>query len=219
MTRCLIISDCHGQPHLIENALAHAGYQKGKDRLIFCGDLLDIGPDPLECYTILKEEGAELLWGNHDLAIILRKTIHPQSEYDIPVYEVLISDQASWKVAACQDDVLITHAGLSEYFYQNMFDTDMDRAEQICTELNKMPLDFMWSNESPLWYRPSDMFLPKTDLVQVAGHTPPGYFKRTFRDFYFTDPYCQVGFNKNRYRYALIEDNIVKIFDSNDKNL
>jgi len=216
--RCIIISDVHGQPHLIENVLAHANYQKGQDRLIFAGDLLGIGPDPLECYTLLKEAGAELLWGNHDLTIILRKPIHPQSEYDIPVYEALISDKANWKIAACHDDVLITHAGLSEYFYQNTFELDLTSADQICTELNKIPLIDLWCNESPLWYRPSDMFLPKSNLVQVAGHTPPGYFKRTFRDFYLTDPYCQVGFDKKRYRYVLIEDNIVTIFDSNDSH-
>ena len=53
--KTVILSDCHGQPHLITNVLKHSG---SWDRLIFAGDILDIGPNALECFNILQNNNA-----------------------------------------------------------------------------------------------------------------------------------------------------------------
>jgi calcineurin-like phosphoesterase family protein len=81
--RTIILSDCHGRPDLITNVLDHA---KDWDRAVFLGDILDIGNHPLECIDILLENDINLIWGNHDLAPIINKHIHPVSNYDTEVY-------------------------------------------------------------------------------------------------------------------------------------
>lgn len=208
MTRCIVLADCHGQPHLIKNVLNHSNYTIGQDRLIFAGDFIDIGPFPDTCWNLLREAGVEMLWGNHDAAIVLQKYISPQDPYSFNLYDKLRQSSKDFKAAAVHDNVLITHAGLSSNYFQGETNVDI-----IKETLNKTPLINIWNNDNILWYRPDDI-LPKSDIVQVVGHTPPGYC-RPHKNFHMIDPWCKVGFDKNRYRYAVIENNTVSIFDSN----
>jgi hypothetical protein len=84
--RTIILSDCHGRPDLITNVLDHA---KDWDRAVFLGDILDIGNHPLECIDILLENDINLIWGNHDLAPIINKHIHPVFYYILPYHNYL----------------------------------------------------------------------------------------------------------------------------------
>ncbi len=212
--KTVILSDCHGQPHLITNALKHAG---SWDRLIFAGDILDIGPNALECFDMLQNNNAKLLWGNHDLAVILNKSIWPQSIYDQEARNVIINNKDKFLVATYIDDILITHAGLSEYFYNNCFDNELSVSE-ISDYLNAMSLEVLWQDQSPLWYRPSRYYEPKIGLRQIVGHTPPGWLQYNnirLDNFISVDPYCKERFGPDRYRYVKIENNNIKLFDSN----
>jgi predicted phosphodiesterase len=204
--RCIVLSDVHGQPHLIKNVLKHSDYKIGQDRLVFAGDLLDIGTDPDTCLKLLIEANAEMLWGNHDAAIVLRKYISPQDPYSFSLYEKL-RQATNFKVAAVHDNVLITHAGVSSNYFKEDHDVNI-----IAKALNSTPLIDLWSNDNILWYRPDDI-PPKSNIVQVVGHTPPEYC-RPYENFYMVDPYCKISFNKDRYRYAVIENNNVSIYDS-----
>jgi len=213
--KVIVLSDCHGQPHLVTNVLEHA---KSWDRLIFSGDLLDIGLDPMGCLDVLLENNAELLWGNHDLAPLIGQRIHPASTYGKEIYSKLDSLFDSFKLSTYQDDILISHAGLSQVFYDNHFDTDLNTASEISDYLNDIPLRDHWSDQSILWYRPSEYYAPKVGLRQIAGHTPPGWIDKygpKLINFVSIDPYCEVGFGPDRYRYAVIENQKVKILDSN----
>lgn len=213
--KTVILSDCHGQPHLITNVLEHV---KGWDRLIFLGDILDIGNQALECLDILKENSAELLWGNHDLAVVLDKAIWPQSPYDQEARDAIVSHQKEFKVATYVDDVLLTHAGLSQNFYGRWFENDIKTTKEISNYLNGLNLlSDMWHDQSPIWYRPSKHYLPKVGLRQVVGHTPPGWIEYNglkFDDFISVDPYCKHGFNSKRYRYVIIEEGNIRLVDS-----
>lgn len=143
--RTIVISDCHGSPWLISNALKHSGYQKGIDRLIFAGDFLDIGDSPEACWQLLVEEDAELLWGNHEVAIVLRQYVGPQDPYSWTLRENLIKKQKDFKMATSVDNILITHAGLSEFWgapiQANLQERDLElTAQNFATELNAMPI-------------------------------------------------------------------------------
>jgi predicted phosphodiesterase len=215
--KTIIFSDCHGRPDLITNVLDHAN---DWDRAIFAGDVLDIGTDPLECIDILLENNIELLWGNHDLAPILGKHIHPVSDYDTEVYNKIRSIKHCFRIASYQDDILLTHAGLSQFFYDNYFDIDINNTKEISDYLNHMSLESVWNDQSPIWFRPSKWYDPKVGLRQIAGHTPPDYFKYyniAYPDYYTVDPYSINGFGTDRYRYAVIENSGIQIFDSNPK--
>jgi predicted phosphodiesterase len=213
--RCIVISDCHGSPHLITNALRHSSYNPKSDRLIFAGDIVDIGFDAGKCIDILLKNNAELLWGNHDLAIILNKQISPQNKFDSEIRNRIIKISNLFKVAAMHDEVLITHAGLSQTFYDYYY-----RGGDIVKWLNNniSLKKELWQGDSPLWYRPVTSNKPEA-MPQVAGHTPPGWIERSgfkLNDFYTVDPYCRENFGPDRYRYAIIQDNKVQVIDSND---
>lgn len=64
--RLLFISDMHGCADEFIELLDKAGYDKSKDRLIFCGDAIDRGPKSVECIRLLREMGIESIRGNHD---------------------------------------------------------------------------------------------------------------------------------------------------------
>lgn len=208
--RCIILSDCHGSPHLITNVLKHSNYNINEDRLVFAGDLLDIGTDPQTCLKILRENKAELLWGNHDAAIVLRKFISPQDPYSWELYEKLRTHQDEFKNAAIHDNILITHAGLSSAYFLDEYNVEL-----IAATLNETSLKDLWSNDNILWYRPDDI-KPHPGIIQVVGHTPPIWFRPRL-NFYTVDPFTKVGFDRNRYRYAVIQNGFVEIFDSNIK--
>lgn len=220
--RTIVISDCHGSPWLVSNALKHSEYQKESDRLVFAGDFVDIGDSPEACWKLLVEEGAELLWGNHEVAIVIRQYVGPQDPYSWTLREDLIRKQKDFKIATSADNILITHAGLSEVWgvpiQANLQERGLElTAQNFADVLNANPLPDIWDNTSPLWYRPSKYIEPYPRFVQVCGHTPPESIPEQI-DYYSVDPYSRKGFGKNRYRYALIEDEKVKIFDSNVKD-
>lgn len=227
--RTIVLSDCHGTPDLITNCLEHADYQKGYDRLVFAGDVLDIGFHPMKCIEILLDNNAELLWGNHDLAPIIGKSISYQNPYDVDVYKKMDSLIREFRVATSVGDILITHAGLSHRFYyleSELYLLDFygdNTASIMAKHLNDIDLIFnfelLWQNDSPLWYRPNSANPPLGGLRQICGHTPPSWIEKsgfTSDNFFSVDPYVykKDGQDNNRFRYAVIEDNIISIIDS-----
>jgi len=225
--RAIVIADCHGRPDLITNALEHAKYDGKKDRFIFAGDFLDIGNDPDKCLEILTKNNAEMLWGNHEVSVLLKKPVVPQSvvswEYQ-GVFQHLVRSKA-WKVAAAHAGVLITHAGVSQVYWRALGGYEEMGADYVAHYFNsrfevildvpEIAMDF-WASDSLLWFRP-DLLAPLPGIVQVVGHTPPELIPLKDRDFYISvDPYTTNGFGPDRFRYAIIEDDEVFVFDSNE---
>jgi hypothetical protein len=205
--RAIVISDAHGQPHLITNALEHADYNQKKDRLIFAGDFVDIGSFPQKCLDVLQENRAEMLWGNHELAIILNKHISPQSIESRSLLGPI--SQIPFKVVAIHDDVVITHAGVSIRYktYADDF-----------KKLNDVTLNDLWHDDSPVWFRPGKVPVC-TGIKQVIGHTPFEYIQKYFpetplENVYMIDPYTTKGMGKDRFRYATIKNGDVTVWDS-----
>lgn len=65
MTRTIIIGDVHGCLDEMDELLRIITYTKA-DRLIFAGDLLDRGPDPVGVVRRARELDAESVLGNHE---------------------------------------------------------------------------------------------------------------------------------------------------------
>ena len=214
--KTIIISDCHGQPHLITNALNHAN---NWSRLIFSGDILDIGPDPIMCFDILKENNAELLWGNHDAAAAINRTIWPQNSWEQEAKHVIANHSSFFKISTNVDNILITHAGLSEKFIQDMDINTNYRIPQLVQYLNRLDLETLWCDDSPLWYRPTNKN-PPLHILQIVGHTPPEWIERNGFDsqnLVSVDPYCTKRFGPDRYRYVAIENGNATLYDSNEQ--
>lgn len=64
--RTLVIGDVHGCLPDLKCLLNEAGFRAGKDRLVFCGDLVDRGPDSAGVVRFAREIGAECVLGNHE---------------------------------------------------------------------------------------------------------------------------------------------------------
>jgi len=62
----LILSDIHGNWPALEAVLAA---EPERDGVAFCGDVVDYGPQPVECLRWLGEYGDYIVRGNHDNAL------------------------------------------------------------------------------------------------------------------------------------------------------
>lgn len=66
MGRTIIVGDVHGCIEEFQSLLTLVSFERGKDRLIQVGDLMDRGPDPAGCVRFAREVGAEVIKGNHE---------------------------------------------------------------------------------------------------------------------------------------------------------
>lgn len=66
MTRTIIVGDVHGCLEEFQDLLDLVSYEQGTDRLIQVGDLMDRGPDPAGCVHFARQQGVELVRGNHE---------------------------------------------------------------------------------------------------------------------------------------------------------
>jgi hypothetical protein len=63
--RTIVVGDVHGCKEELEELLLLVQYGEGDD-LLFLGDLLSRGPDPLGVLSIMRRTGARGVLGNHD---------------------------------------------------------------------------------------------------------------------------------------------------------
>jgi len=90
---------------------------------------------------------------------------------------------------------------------------------EIVQHLNKLNLETVWCDDSPLWYRPTNKN-PPLPIMQIVGHTPPEWIEKSGFDsqnLISVDPYCTKGFGLDRYRYVAIENGIAVLYDSNEQ--
>jgi len=246
--RTIVLSDAHGYPELIENALAHSGFRSCVDALVYAGDFVHRGPAAAACVALVEGCGplaasaadpgpgdVIVLWGNHDVAVLLDRFTYPNSPAADDLRPLLRERFASgaWRVAACVGDVLVTHAGVSTEYAADWRECGRDPrrlADRLEVEFRGVIAYLLESrdgrvnppilgNLGPLGYRPSlesaELLLP--GLVQVVGHTPGGgVTARSLRaaGMFMVDPDVLRGLrpeDRGRYRYAVIEDGSVRI--------
>jgi bis(5'-nucleosyl)-tetraphosphatase (symmetrical) len=68
MKRTIAVGDVHGCIWELNELLNTLQYSPSTDRLVFLGDLMDRGPDPVACVRRVRELGAEMTIGNHELS-------------------------------------------------------------------------------------------------------------------------------------------------------
>ena len=230
-----MVSDAHGYPGLIQNALDHGGFRAGVDGFVYAGDLLDRGPDPAGCLELVESYATEVLVGNHELAVLLDFAMCGQDSWSRRFRQFLLDRVLSavqadtWKVATCVEGVLITHGGLSSDYGRLLGDELVKTPARLAERLNRDFLaavrqelqtgewdqDGILGDHGPLWFRPRPYsnLLPLAGIKQVVGHTPP-LPELAALDFHMTDPCAFMGMrDAGRYRYAVIEDGAVRIED------
>lgn len=68
--RDFVVSDLHGYRKQLDKALADVSFNPKKDRLISVGDLIDRGPDSIECLDLLEEPWFWSVMGNHEQLLV-----------------------------------------------------------------------------------------------------------------------------------------------------
>jgi len=240
--RTIIISDAHGYPQLITNALTAAGFVEGRDRFIYAGDIVDRGPDPEACFELVDRLADVALFGNHDIACAFELDITPQDAagraLSARLRERALSATSKWSFAFPVDGILVTHGGVSETWRDTFSDCDCD-VNRLAGALNAAAFQAVqaqsqlmggdWPDgilgfDGPLWFRPIDDGLPLIGVSQVVGHTPIEFLGPNADDslsmFGVTaiDPGAY-RFNHtegpgDHYRCAVVEDGGVRILKS-----
>jgi serine/threonine protein phosphatase 1 len=81
--RDFVVGDMHGCFALFRAALAGAGFRPGKDRVFSVGDLVDRGPQSMECLKLLEKPWFYACKGNHEEML----TAHLERPLSIAAYE------------------------------------------------------------------------------------------------------------------------------------
>jgi len=238
VVRTIIFSDVHGEPDIISAVLAHSEFNPDLDRLIFAGDAIEVGRDSAGALKLLEEVGAEFLVGNHEYAVFADGPLEYQPLE--PAVEATVMNRMArgeWKLAAEVEGVLVTHAGLGDFFADEFecitaagtvadFVDMLNEEFREALEYRSLVLDGVCDANGPLWFRPRDGASPLSGVTQVAGHTPVALLhaegegdRLESAGMYLTDPNVRrwrgQGFPPPvPVRYAVIEDGIVQLVSS-----
>ncbi|MHB1344370.1 MAG: metallophosphoesterase [Thermoleophilia bacterium] len=236
--RTFVISDVHGYPEVIRNAVEHGGFDPACDHLIFAGDVIDRGGGVEDCLELLDRYSATCLLGNHDMAILVGYHIpdqDPENRRFQDLLRALYLDEATprrWQVVASMEGVVISHAGLTAAHDTLLTEDCGSDPANLATLLNdqarravedELATGF-WDKKGvlrrcgPLRFRRFEC--PDARLSerfeQVVGHSPPS--DRLGSHVHMIDPVVhgepRTGLSDpGRYRYAIIQNGAVRVFD------
>lgn len=167
----MIIGDIHGNHKALKKCLSVACATESVTRIVQVGDLGNFvrGSEEADrkCYAICKKYGVEVLWGNHDA--------HHLTGFAglVPHFDPREYIQPS--LFAWVDDILVTHAGVSNYHTNDW----------ISTPANVGVARGGWEKEGGILWRDDREESLSFEFKQIYGHTPRKRFK--FHGKPFTD--------------------------------
>ncbi len=190
MSSILVIPDVHLKPWIFREADKLSG-KHHYDAFVMLGDLVDDwGQETnLALYNETFDEAVsfaashrDTFWcyGNHDVSYLWEAM---ESGYSYFARETVVNRIAELKNALppeyCGfifriDNVLFSHAGLTENFVLKHFGMGGADLDQMLMRINGMGREELWQDESPIWARPQfgETRLFSCGLLQVVGHTP-----------------------------------------------
>ena len=119
-------------------------------------------------------------YGNHDVSYLWEAM---ETGYSYYAYNTVVDRIQDLKNALppenCAfiyrvDNVLFSHAGLTESFVYRHFGEENNDIDSIIWKINQMGEYELWQDDSPIWARPQygEMELYPAGVLQVVGHTP-----------------------------------------------
>jgi len=189
LSRVLVIPDIHLKPWIFDEA--EKVNKDSYDDIVILGDLVDDWGkgNNLDLYRETLDRAVEFgktyeqsLWcyGNHDVSYLWDAM---ESGYSVMARETVIEGitklervvEDRYKFVHRIDNVLFSHAGLTENFVLHSCGYHVKEIEDILASVNRMKKDSLWRNSSPIWARPQQDFyrMFRDDIYyQVVGHTP-----------------------------------------------
>ncbi len=197
--RVLVIPDVHLKPWMFDRAdsLLKQGIA---DKAVCLMDIpddwnqelnLDLYIQTFDRAIRFQKDHPDTLWsyGNHDLCYVWDQRESGFSINALPVVCAKIRelkwslpDSSQLRYIHRIDNVLFLHGGLTDNFVRRYVpDRFYDDTDEVVRKINALGMDEMWSDWSPIWYRPqyehSQLYKPRK-LLQVVGHTPMDYLGR-----------------------------------------
>ena len=190
MSKVLVIPDVHLKPWIFEAAedeLSKGAY----DRVVCLGDLVDdwgqeynlnLYEETLDTVAKFMKRHPDMLfcYGNHDLSYEWEAL---ESGYSPAARNTVLQGLSKLRkslppeniaIIHKVDDVLFSHAGLSQPFVSHFFPDHEGELDSLLERINGLGRSELWNDASPLWARPQDgriEMYPGVTL-QVVGHTP-----------------------------------------------
>ncbi|SEF60198.1 Calcineurin-like phosphoesterase [Butyrivibrio sp. Su6] len=189
MSRVLVIPDVHLKPWIFDEAdkVDKSSYED----IVVLGDLvddwgkgndIDAYEETLKRAAEFGKEHGESLWcyGNHDVSYLWDAM---ESGYSVQARITVIEGitklerilEDRYKFVHRIDNVLFSHAGVTETFVLHSCGYHVKEIEDILAKINRMGKQELWRDSSPIWARPQADFyrMFRDDLFyQVVGHTP-----------------------------------------------
>ena len=191
--KVLVIPDVHLKPWMFDRT--DELLEQGIAEKAVC--LMDIPDDWNQEYNLdlyaqtydrairFQKEHPDTLWcyGNHDLCYVWDQRETGFSIYALQTVTDRIRELKRNLPERSQlayihriDDVLFLHGGLTDGFVRRYVPAGAyNDTDEVIRRINALGMDEMWSDWSPIWYRPqyenSRMYKPRK-LLQVVGHTP-----------------------------------------------
>ncbi len=189
MSRVLVIPDVHLKPWIFDEAekVDKSSYED----IVVLGDLvddwgkgndIDAYEETLKRAAEFGKEHGESLWcyGNHDVSYLWDAM---ESGYSVQARITVIEGitklerilEDRYKFVHRIDNVLFSHAGVTETFVLHSCGYHVKEIEDILAKINRMGKQELWRDSSPIWARPQADFyrMFRDDLLyQVVGHTP-----------------------------------------------
>ena len=189
MSRVLVIPDVHLKPWIFDEA--EKVDKNSYEDVAVLGDLvddwgkgndLDAYEETLKRAAEFGKEHGESLWcyGNHDVSYLWDAM---ESGYSVQARITVIEGitklerilEDRYKFVHRIDNVLFSHAGVTETFVLHSCGYHVKEIEDILAKINRMGKQELWRDSSPIWARPQADFyrMFRDDLFyQVVGHTP-----------------------------------------------
>ena len=191
--KVLVIPDIHLKPWMFDRV--DELLEQGCAEKAVC--LMDIPDDWNQEYNLdlyaqtydrairFQKDHPDTLWcyGNHDLCYVWDQRETGFSIYALQTVTDRIRELKRNLPERSQlayihriDDVLFLHGGLTDGFVRRYVPAGAyNDTDEVIRRINALGMDEMWSDWSPIWYRPqyenSRMYKPRK-LLQVVGHTP-----------------------------------------------
>ena len=182
MSKVLVIPDMHLKSAILDLAEQILARER-IDKIVVLGDLLDDFYTKSEDYDDFwlafmrfysrYKNKIVLLYGNHEAGYLLNRGMSGTTKWG-EKYAAKYAE-LSPKVVHLEDKITFSHAGVFDEFLRMKDLADLPVATAI-EEINALPLQNLWFDESPLWARPQYRFLHNSGewlgCTQVIGHTP-----------------------------------------------
>ena len=190
MSKVFVVPDVHLKPWIFEKAsklISNGKY----DTVVILGDLVDdwFQEKNIDLYNetfdaaiafVMKHRNTVWCYGNHDVSYLWEAM---ESGYSYYAHNTVVERIQDLRDALPSencvfihriDNVLFSHAGLTESFVYRHFGEEHRDLDSILCKINEMGEYELWQDDSPIWARPQhgEMKLYPAGVLQVVGHTP-----------------------------------------------